>query len=458
MARRPRTCVAFVLVSVAASAATGGCGVGDSLLPADFAACPEAEPPPEAPDGLTYWHDIKPILDARCTGCHVEGGHAPFALTAYQDLAVYHDLAADAVTARRMPPWQPNDCCQPYRWKRSISDEEIELIAAWSRQGAPAGDPADEGPPLPRDDAELERVDVTLRMPEPYTPVPRIGRDDVRCFLLDWPIEDEVFVRGIDVRPGNRAVVHHVIAYVADEDDAGALRDRDAEDDAPGWDCTGFGLDFVPTASLGGWTPGDRSLTMPGGLGRKVPAGSVVVLNVHYSTGPTGLGPDQTELDVMIEREVEREAKGVAVGNPQWLLDGGMRIAPGDPDAMFYFSYDPTTVATRGEPFLIWAVNIHMHELGARGALAIRRWSGEIECLLDIPAWDFGWMADYWLVEPVPFYPGDELYVECHFDNTAGNQKIVDGQQEEPHELGWGTDQEMCGGILITSDLDGDAS
>ena len=194
---------------------------------------------------------------------------------------------------------------------------------------------------------------------------------------------------------------------------------------------------------------------MPGGLGRKVPRGSVVVLQVHYSTGASGLSFDQTELDVMIEQEVEREAKGVAVGNPQWLIDGGMRIAAGDPDAMFWFAYDPTTVVTRGEPFLIWAVNLHMHELGSRGSVAILRASGEVDCLLDIPEWEFGWMTDYWLAEPVELHPGDRLYVECHFDNTAGNQKIVDGQQEVPRDLGWGTDQEMCGGILITSDHDG---
>ena len=456
MPRRSHTRVAFSLISVPLLAAMGGCGVGESRLPADFAACPAPDAPPEAPDGLTYWHDVKPILDARCTGCHVEGGHAPFALTSYDDAATYHDLAALAVEEKRMPPWQPNDCCEDYRWKRSISDEEIALIAAWSAQGAPAGDPADEGPPLERDDAELERVDVTLRMPEPYTPVPTIGRDDIRCFLIDWPIDEEVYVTGIDVRPGNREVVHHVIVFVADQSDTAELRGLEDDDDRPGWDCGGFGLEFNPTAHLGGWTPGDRSVTMPGGLGRKVPAGSTVVLSMHYSTGPAGLGPDQTELDVMIAPEVEREAKNMGVGNPQWLLDGGMHIEAGDPDAMFWFAYDPTTVANRGEPFLIWAVNLHMHELGSRGSVAIQRGT-DYDCLLDIPDWDFGWMADYWLAEPVPVYPGDKLYVECHFDNTAGNQKIVDGQQEEPRDLGWGTDQEMCGAVLITSAYDGSA-
>ena len=449
MARRSRIRVAFFLsVSFATQ---GGCGVGDSLLPADFAACEVSEPPPEPPPGLTYYKDVKPILDARCAGCHVEDGLAPFPLTTYDDAFQHHGLAAYAVETRQMPPWPPNDCCAEYRWKRSLAPEEIATIVAWSRQGAPAGDPADEPPPLPRDDAELERVDLTLRMPEPYTPVPQIGADDVRCFVLDWPVEDQVYVRGIDVRPGNRTIVHHVIAFVGDRADAARL---DAADDGPGWDCTGFGLDFAPTGSIGGWTPGDRATTLPGGLGRKVPAGSVIVLQVHYDTAHGVDFADQTEIDVMIEREVEREAKGAAVGNPQWLLDGGMRIPPGEDDAMFWFAYDPTTVANLGEAFLVWGVNLHMHEYGSRGSIAILRASGEVECLLDIPAWEFGWMADYWLAEPVRIDPGDRLYVECHFDNTAANQKIVDGQQQAPRELGWGTDEEMCGGILITSEVE----
>jgi hypothetical protein len=450
MARRPRTCVAFAL-SVSAFATTGGCGVGESLLPADFASCPAEETPTPA-EGLTYWHDIKPILDARCAGCHTDGGLAPFSLTTYEDAFQWSDLAALAVEEQRMPPWQPNDCCAPYRWKRSISAEERATFNAWVAQGAPAGDPADEGPPLDRDDSELARVDLTLRMPAPYTPVPTIGVDDVRCFLLEWPVDEQVYVTGIDVRPGNRTVVHHVATLVIDREDTADLRARDSADEEAGFDCSGFGnLDVLPTGSIGGWTPGDRALTLPGGLGRKVEAGSAILLQIHYDTGHGVLEPDLTELDLMIEREVEREAQGVAVGNPQWLLDGGMRIAAGDPDAMFWFAYDPTTVLTKGEPFLVWSVNLHMHELGARGSIAILRRDGTTECLLDIDDWDFGWLSDYWLAEPVRVDPGDRLYVECHFDNTAENQKIVNGELQTPRDLGWGTDMEMCGGILQTS-------
>lgn len=432
------------------------CGVGDSLLPADFAACPADEPAPEPPAGLTYYRDVKPILDARCAGCHVDGGIAPMALTDYEAAMRYQDLIYAEVEAERMPPWQPNDCCADYRWTRSLSPDERATVLAWIEQGFPAGDPADEPPPLPTDRQELPRVDLTLRLPEPYTPVPRIGVDDVRCFLIDWPIDEQVYVTGFEFRPGNRKLVHHVAAMIGEADDVDDLRARDAADDGPGFDCTGFGLDFRPTGSLGGWTPGDLALPLPGGLGRKVPAGSVVLLQIHYDTGSGRGESDQSEIDLMIAQEVEREAEASAVGNPLWLVEDAMYIEAHDPDAMFWFEYDPTHL-NGGDGFLIWGVNIHMHELGSRASLAIHRGDGSWDCLLDIPDWDFHWLSDYWLAEPVAIYPGDRLYVECHFDNTTGNQKIVNGQQQEPRDLWWGTDLEMCGGILFTSDLEPEA-
>jgi hypothetical protein len=427
-----------------------GCGVGESLLPEAFSLCPAPPPPPEPPAGLTYYRDVKPILDARCGGCHADDGIAPFSLTNPEDAVHHADLAADAVEDRRMPPWQPSDCCQDYRWRRSISEEEIATLDAWAAQGAPVGDPADEGAPLPTERAALERVDLTLRMAEPYTPSPTIGRDDVRCFQIDWPVDQQIFVTGLDVRPGNRTMVHHLTIFLADAGDDGELRALDDASAGPGWDCGGFGGEFRAQGFLGGWTPGQGAITFPEGLGREAPAGSTVVLQIHYDTG-RGIDADQTEIDLMLAEQVETELRNTAVGNPQWLIEGGMRIAAGDPDAMFWFAYDPTTVIDR-DGFLIRAVNIHMHELGSRASLAILRAGGETECLLHIPAWDFHWLSDYWLREPVRLYPGDQLYVECHFDNTAENQKIVDGQQLPPRDLDWGTDEEMCGGILVITD------
>jgi hypothetical protein len=316
------------------------------------------------------------------------------------------------------------------------------------------GDPADEGPAIDPDDSELARIDATITMPEPYAPVPVIGVDDVRCFLLDWPFDDQKYVTGLAVRPGNRQLVHHVILSSVDEDEVGALEALDAEDGPAGWPCVGFGManEVQPTGHLGGWTPGARAVTYPGGMGRKVPPGSRVMMQVHYD-GSHGVDfPDQTSIDFMVEDSVQRVARNIGVGNPLWLLEGGMRIEAGDPDAMVWFAFDPTVLLTKDEPFLIWNVNLHMHELGSRGTVAIFREDGSKECLLDVDAWELAWLGDYYFAEPVPFHPGDQLYVECHWDNIAANQKIVNGEQIVPRDLQWGTDEEMCGGIMVITE------
>ena len=44
----------------------------------------------------------------------------------------------------------------------------------------------------------------------------------------------------------------------------------------------------------------------------------------------------------------------------------------------------------------------------------------------------------------VPLAADDQLLVECHFDNSAGNQRVVNGTVETPRLLNWGEDEEMC--------------
>jgi hypothetical protein len=83
--------------------------------------------------------------------------------------------------------------------------------------------------------------------------------------------------------------------------------------------------------------------------------------------------------------------------------------------------------------------------------VAVLRKDGTTDCLLNITRWDFHWLGDYYFETPVRIDPGDRVYVECHWDNTAGHQKIVNGEQQAPRDLHWGTDDEMCGAVLTYS-------
>ena len=433
-----------------ASLALPGCFIdGDYPLSEEFGICAIGEPgEPGVPDGLiTYYTHAKPIIDAKCNGCHGAGGIAPFALETHDEAFVARDLIRDAVRGKLMPPWQPDDCCNDYRWDRSLTDEEIALLTAWIDQGAVAGDPAEEGSPLEIDRGGLSRVDVTITMPEPFAPTPLIGRDEIRCFVIDWPVDRDVFVRGINVVPGDRTMVHHVVVAAVSGGVVNDLRAREGEDGRPGWGCYGeiIGNPRVSTV-LGGWAPGSQGVEFPDELGIQVPAGSSIILNVHYDLG-RGSSEDQTSVELMISDQVDGELTSTAVWNPLWPVGNTMSIDAGDPDAQVYFSWDPT-VFFDDRKLAIHSVNVHMHELGTVGRLAILRADGSVDCLLHITSWDYDWSSEYYLETPAILEPGDQLFVECRWDNTAGNQRIVNGELEIPRDIAWGADEEMCIGFV----------
>ena len=127
-----------------------------------------------------------------------------------------------------------------------------------------------------------------------------------------------------------------------------------------------------------------------------------------------------------------------------------MRIAAGDPDASHSFAYDPTAFLSEGQPIKIWGGGLHMHMLGKSIRASIIRSTGEDECLVESPRWDFNWQTGTQFAEPAVLNPGDRLSLECHWDNSMGNQPIIDGERVTPADRnrGEGTLDEMCLGVF----------
>jgi hypothetical protein len=272
--------------------------------------------------------------------------------------------------------------------------------------------------------------------------------DDTRCFMLAWPFHDTKFVTGFGVTPGARAQVHHALVVLAPASMRSTYQAMDDGDDAPGWSCPG-GLIGGVDDYIGGWSPGWEGETMPAGTGHRVDADDVVILTVHY-TKPhenVDITEDQTAVDVMLADSVDDELTAVPVMDASWAF-GNLPIPKGDDDVKFAAEYDPTSIMSSGRELEVVGVNLHMHERGKSGVVGIRRADGTEDCVVQIDAYDHAWQGDYTLEKPMFLDKGDRAYVECHFDNSKAHQRIVDGVPEEPRDLNWAEDGEMCVGYL----------
>jgi hypothetical protein len=404
-----------------------------------------SSPEPEDPAGVTYHQDVKPIVDARCGGCHGADGIAPFALTTYAEVAAHGPVARLTIEAGLMPPWPPNPDCNEYVADRSLSAAEQATFAAWVEAGMPEGDPARPGPPLEVERVELSRVDLTMAMSAPYTTRASADNpDEYRCFVLPFPesFTDTRYVTGFRAVPGNPKVVHHVIAFYAEPGMVDQYRALDAAAEGDGYPC--FGGSGGPAQSMvGGWAPGGLGSDFPPGTGLAIEPGAAVILQLHYNLVAAGVEPDQTEIWLKLDDQVDQVAQIMPWANPSWL-SGNMLIPAGQADVVHSFQFDASFVM--GGDFTIYSAATHQHNLGSRNRVTIERGGGGSECLLQIDAWNFHWQGSYGLRQPVTFRSGDQLRLQCHWDNSPENQPLVGGQQLPPRDVNWGegTGDEMC--------------
>ena len=234
-------------------------------------------------EGPTYHKDVAAILQANCQECHRPGQVAPFALLTYEQA---RKRAADIVQVtgeRVMPPWPASTSFGgPFRDERVLADAEVETLRKWMEAGSPEGDPEDAPPPkVFASDWPLGEPDLVLTMGEAYE-LAASGDDEFRVFVLPTSLPEDRWIRAVDFKPGNRRVVHHVLAGVA-RDKEGRARELDAKDPKPGYSSPGgFGDGVQVPGFLPIWTPGSRPRSTPEGSGYHLPAGADVLIQVHY--------------------------------------------------------------------------------------------------------------------------------------------------------------------------------
>ena len=282
-----------------------------------FAATADAEAAEAVP---TFTKDVAPILYKECVTCHRPGMTAPMSLISYEQVRPWARAIKAKVVSREMPPWFADSGTSGLRFKneRRLTEQDIDTLSAWADAGAPEGTEGDL-PALPEfaegwSHPTGREPDLVMQMPGEFE-IPAEGELPNLNFYTKLPFNEDTFIEANEVRPGNLQVVHHINAMVRSlpndaqlnalgqllDDDGRRLSRAPAPGNAPRAS-SGRPIPGQPTSRLSTYTPG-RGLELAGpGIGKRLPAGSYIMFNVHYQ--PTGkIERDRSRLGLWFPRE-----------------------------------------------------------------------------------------------------------------------------------------------------------
>jgi Domain of unknown function (DUF3471) len=413
---------------------------------------------------VTFSKDVAPIFFKSCAECHRPGETAPFSALTYKDVRPWAKSIREKILSREMPPWHADPEVGQWANDRRLKQREIETIVEWVDSGAKEGNLKDL-PPAPQftDGWRIGKPDVIIQMPEEYT-LEASGSDEYQYFDVPTNFSEDKYVQISEARPGNRKIVHHIIAFaippgnpslakVPKEQKDKAIEQslkntpfyRDGflmrvKADQPVYndgseiptDLRGFNnvddflTAYAPGSNYGTWLPGTA---------KKVPAGATIRFQVHYSKVAGSVQKDRSMVGLIFAKEPpERTLKTRAVGNIFFQIP---------PNAE---RHKVTAVWTPKTDITIYSLLPHMHYRGVAMEYKVFYPDGRSEVILNVPSYSFAWQISYDPKRPLRIPGGSRVQVTGYFDNTTKNKFNPDPTQTVRH--GEPTYDEMMFGFM----------
>ena len=379
----------------------------------------------------TYSKDVAPILYKNCASCHRAGEIAPMSLLTYKETRPWAASIREKVTLGEMPPWHSNDPRGTFSNDRRLSVAERDTIVRWVVAGAPEGNPK-ELPPIPMfaEGWEIGKPDVVLSMSKAYD-VPASGTVNYQYFTIPTNFTEDKWVQAIEVRPGERKVVHHILVFVRQQDKQPLPPAFTSIVPAPSAQANGQrqGEARGPGYLLATTAPGTNAMTFQPGTAVRVPAGATLIFQVHYTADGIAT-KDQSSVGMIFAKQPpQTEIRNSAFVNATFTLPAGS--ANEQVDSAIRFDEDSH----------IWALFPHTHLRGKSWSYRLVYPDGHAQDLLSVPKYDFNWQTYYVFSTPVAVPKGARLEATAHYDNSTANKWNPDPTKE----VHWGeqTWQEM---------------
>lgn len=378
------------------------------------------------PSRVTFHKQVLPILQKNCQGCHRPGEAAPMSFLTYNEVRPWAKAIRQAVLVKKMPPWFAEHGVNKFSNDRSLAQSDIDTLIAWTDSGAKEGNPKDGPAPvawLPG--WNIGKPDVVIEMPNEYA-VPMAGTIDYQYIVIPTGFSEDKWVRMAEVRPGNRAVVHHVIAFVR-EPSSKWMRDakpgvpyspknRPPQPNQQGnqrREDDGFGGEF-----LVGYAPGTVPVVLDSGRAKLIKAGSDIVFQMHYTAnGKEAI--DRTKIGMIFATEAPAErVMTIAAGTNKFTIPAGASNHRVD-----------AAITLHDESTLVQMLP-HMHLRGKAFSYRAVYPTGETENLLNVPKYSFSWQLSYFPARKTVFPKGTKIECTAYYDNSANNPSNPDPKVE----------------------------
>jgi len=372
----------------------------------------------------TFTKDVAPILYKNCTTCHRPGEIAPMSLLTYEDARPYAKAIRDEIGEGHMPPWHADAPAGTFENERRLGDADKKTILDWIAGGAPRGNPRDQ-PPQPQyaDGWQIGKPDVVFEMQEDYK-IPAKGTVEYEYFYIPTNFTEAKYVQAIEVRPGNRKVVHHVLVqYQAKPDltrtpvlkfkpEYARLPEPKFGDRQPHRE------QGVPTRLIGTYAPGTLPQVFREGTALRLEPGGVIELQMHYTTSGEP-ATDRTKVGIVFSKDpAPREVRPSAFYNASLSLppNSSNTSVPGEVE----FQQDT----------IVYGLFPHTHLRGKAWEYSLVLPDGTSKKILSVPRYDFNWQTYYMFKEPLLVPKGARIVSTAWYDNSHGNRSNPNAEIE----------------------------
>ena len=379
---------------------------------------------------VTFNRDIAPIIFHYCSSCHRPGEAGPFPLLTYEDVKKHAGQIVAVTHTRFMPPWQPAPGELKFADERRLSDAQIALIQKWFDEGALQGRAADL-PPQPQFVAgwQLGKPDLIVQAAKPFH-LPATGVDTYWNFILPITVDQTRWVKAVEIRPGDKRLVHHANILVDRLESARAMEKE------PGAGFGGMELRieseaFDPDSHFLFWKPGTVPYVEPDGMALRVDPGTDFLLNTHLQ--PSGK-PETIQPSIGVyftDKPATLHPMLLEIEN-----DAALEIPAGEKN---FVVTDNFTLPVDVD---VLAIYPHLHYLGKDAQAIATLPDGTTESLIHIPHWDLNWQAVYRYAEPVRLPRGTTITMRYVYDNSEDNvanpnhpPKLVEGGNRATDEM-----------------------